>query len=73
MAFGKEGDVLMEHYDLVQIVITRPPNGSWRISLFSEDECVENFEIMDKERVSRIVRRTLERLRAPCKAGGTAR
>ena len=60
-------------YELMQIVITRLPNGNWKISLFSEDECVENFEILDKERASRIVWRTLERLSAPCKAGGTAR
>ena len=59
-------------YEFVQIVITRLPNGRWKISLFSENECVENFEILDKERVLRIVRHTLERLRAPCKAGGTA-
>ena len=63
----------MGQAELVQVVVTRLPNGSWKVSLFSENECVENFEILDKERVSRVVGWLLEGLSAPCKAGGTAR
>ena len=58
--------------ELVQVVVTRLPNGSWKVSLFSENECVENYEDLDSECASIIVKHVVGELRAPCKAGGTA-
>jgi hypothetical protein len=63
----------MNDAPIVQIAITRQQNGAWKVALFSERACVENFSgVESRSRVLEMVEKHLKKLAAPCKADVTA-